>query len=96
MPKRKPKPATERPPQTGDTNGPFPRVTEAAAANLTSGTAGLLDVVRDLLRIAAAPGAAAADAADLRGIAADLLEPVARGLRLLATTPAEGQTNAPR
>jgi hypothetical protein len=76
MPKRKPKPATERPPQTGDTNGPF--------------------VVRDLLRIAAALGTAAADAADLRGIAADLLEPVARGLRLLATTPAEGPPDAPR
>jgi hypothetical protein len=36
-----------------------------------------------------------ADAAELRDIAADLLEPVARGLRLLATTPSEGPTDAP-
>ena len=78
------------------TTADHPRVTEDAAANLTRGTSGLPDVVRDLLRIAAAPGAAAADAADLRGNAAELRETVARGLRLLARAPAEGQTNAPR
>ena len=48
-------------PTTADT----PRLTEAAAAALTSGTAVVRDAVRDLLPIAAAPGTAAADAADL-------------------------------
>ena len=77
------------------TTADHPRVTEDAAADLIKGTGGLTDVIRDLLRIAAAPGTAAADAADLRGDAAELCETVARGLRLLARGPAEGPTDAP-
>ena len=78
-------------PTTADT----PRLTADVAADLIKGTSGLTDVIRDLLGIAAAPGTAAADAADLRGDAAELCEMVARGLRLLARGPAEGPTDAP-
>jgi len=74
-------------PTTADT----PRLTADAAADLIKGTSGLTDVIRDLLRIAAA-----ADAADLRGDAAELCETVARRLRLLARGPAEGPTDAQR
>jgi hypothetical protein len=45
-------------------------------------------------RVAADPGTTAA--AELRDIAAELCDIAARRLRLLATTPAEGPTNAPR
>jgi hypothetical protein len=76
------------------TTADHPRVTEDVAADLIKGTSGLTDVIRDLLRIAATPGTAAADAADLRGDAAELCDMVARILRLLGTTPAEGSTNA--
>jgi hypothetical protein len=70
------------------------RVTAAASVDLASGAAVVLDSVRDLLRIADDPGTT--DAGDLRGIADGLLEPVARILRLLASSPAGGPTDAPR